>query len=163
MTKTNLMLIGVLLAVSLACGTTNNSAASKSNSMVGSWAISATNGVGGQSVFQVNLISSPCTVSTPVGTFAVAGSSCSIADDNTGQGSISGTGSFFFPPQGVLIGGSSSGQIDGVFVEADQYGDFAVIDGKGTLSNGAISGTWTCNSGTAVCFGLNGTFSGNKQ
>jgi hypothetical protein len=53
MTKTNLMLIGVLLAVSLACGSTNNSAASKSNSMVGSWAISATNGVGGQSVFQV--------------------------------------------------------------------------------------------------------------
>jgi hypothetical protein len=109
-------------------------------------------------------------VSTPVGTFTVQGPSCFIADDNTGQGTISGTGNFFYPPQGLLAGvpynptpSNGSATVDLLFVEADQFGDIAVANGIGTVTNGTIAGTWTCNPDTPICTGLSGTFSGTKQ
>jgi hypothetical protein len=100
----------------------------------------------------------------------VEGPNCFIADDNTGQGSISGTGQFFYPPQGVLVGSStnpipsdSTAAINLLFVEADRYGDVAVFDGNGSVSNGAITGTWACDPGTPVCTGVGGTFSGSQN
>jgi hypothetical protein len=100
----------------------------------------------------------------------VQGPACFIADNNTGQGSITGTGQFIYPPQGVLVGSSASAvsagtsaTIDLLFVEANQYGDVAVFDGNGTINNGTMTGTWVCNTNSPNCFGLSGTFSGSQN
>lgn len=101
------------------------------------------------------------------GTFTVEGPACFIADNNTGQGSISGTGSFIYPPAAVLIGvaanpATANAPIDLLFAEADQFGDAAVFGGTGTVSNRTITGTWACNPNSPVRFGLSGTFSGTQ-
>jgi hypothetical protein len=163
-----LVLAGMLL---VSCGSNSSNGSQQANSTTniqGTWAITAAESGGSSSVFNVTLVSSPCSVATPIGTFTVQGPSCFIADDNTGQGSISGTGSFFYPPQGVLIGvpanpASSSASIDLLFAEADQFGDAAVFGGTGTVSNGTLTGTWSCNVNSPVCSGLSGTFSGTQQ
>lgn len=139
-------------------------------SIHGTWTIVATE-VGTQnSTFHVTLVSSGCSVATPIGTFTVQGPNCFIADDNTGQGSISGTGSFIYPPQGVLIGiasspvpANTSAPIDLLFAEADQFGDAAVFSGNGTVTNGTMTGTWVCNQNSPVCGGESGTFTGTQQ
>jgi hypothetical protein len=162
----DLLLVGMLLS---SCGS-NSSQQSGSNSTTniqGSWAITAAEAGGSGSVFHVTLVSSPCSVATPIGTFTVQGPTCFIADDNTGQGSISGSGSFIYPPQGVLIGvaanpASANAAIDLLFAEADQYGDAAVFGGTGTVSKGTITGNWSCNPDSPVCSGLSGTFSGTQ-
>jgi hypothetical protein len=162
----HLLLVGMLLS---SCGS-SSSQQSNSNSTTniqGTWAITATE-AGSGSVFNVTLVSSACSVATPIGTFTVQGPACFIADDNTGQGSISGTGNFIYPPAGVLIGLSSNPapantSIDLLFAEADQFGDAAVFGGTGTVSKGTITGTWSCNPNSPVCFGLSGTFSGTQQ
>jgi hypothetical protein len=158
------LLFASLLLVS--CGSGNSQHLTSTN-IPGTWAITAVE-TGSSSVFNVTLISSPCSVPTPIGTFTVQGPACFIADDNTGQGSISGTGSFIYPPQGVLIGVASSpasvgASVDLLFAEADEFGDAAVFGGTGTVSNGTIAGSWSCNLYSPVCAGLSGTFSGTQQ
>jgi hypothetical protein len=164
-----LLSVGTLL---MSCGSNNSSssqqATSTSTSIQGSWTITAAEPGYGSSVFNVTLVSSPCSVATPIGTFTVQGPACFIADDNAGEGSISGTGSFIYPPAGVLIGtpanpASTNASIDLLFAEADEFGDAAVFGGTGTVSKGTITGTWACNPASPVCFGLNGTFSGTQQ
>jgi hypothetical protein len=166
-------LVVILTFVLVACGSGSKSSPSATNintQLSGSWTITATESGSTDSVFSVNLVSSQCSVSTPVGTFTVQGPSCVIADDNTGQGSISGTGQFIYPPQGVLVGATAgsiaanaSAPIDLLFVEANQYGDVAVFNGNGTVTNGSMTGTWVCNVDSPSCSGLNGTFSGNQN
>jgi hypothetical protein len=163
-----LLFVGILL---ISCGSSSSGSQqgnSTSTNIQGTWAITATEPGAAGSVFNVTLVSSPCSVATPIGTFTVQGPACFIADDNTGQGSISGTGSFIYPPAGVLIGvpanpASINASIDLLFAEADQFGDAAVFGGTGTVSNGTITGTWACNPASPVCFGLGGTFSGIRQ
>jgi hypothetical protein len=166
-----------LLIVSISftgCGSSNSNSNSgaeanaATTNIQGSWAITASEAGGSSSVFNVTLVTSPCSVATPIGTFTVQGPSCFIADDNTGQGSISGTGNFFYPPQGVLIGvpanpAPSNASVDLLFAEADQFGDAAVFGGNGTISGGKLTGTWSCNPDSPVCAGLTGTFSGTLQ
>jgi hypothetical protein len=150
-------------------GGSSSTSNSTTTNLIGSWTITATEtGSSSTSVFTVTLVSSPCSVSTPIGTFTVQGPSCAIADDNSGQGSITGTGTFFYPPQGVLIGATASPapngtSIDLLFVEADQVGDAAVFGGVGTISNGTLSGNWACSAGSPICSGLTGAFSGTQQ
>jgi hypothetical protein len=146
----------------------NGSASPASTNIQAKWVITATEVGGSTSTFNVSLVSSTCTVFTPIGTFNVQGPSCFIADDNTGQGSISGTGNFFYAPQGVLIGVSanpapSGASVDLLFAEADQFGDAAVFGGNGTITNGTLTGNWSCNPNSPVCNGLSGTFSGTIQ
>jgi hypothetical protein len=165
---TGLLLASILL---ISCGSSSSKsgqANSPSTNLQGSWAITASEAGASSSVFNVTLVSSPCSVSTPIGTFTVQGPSCFIADDNTGQGAVSGTGSFFYPPQGVLIGVSanpapSNASIDLLFAEANQLGEAAVFGGDGTVSNGVLSGTWSCNPNSPICAGLSGSFSGTLQ
>jgi hypothetical protein len=157
-------------------GSSSGGSSSQSLEISGSWTIN----VAGGNVLTATLVPSPCQVSTPIGTFSVytdasltvLASTCFIADDNTGQGSISGTGEFFYPPQGVLLGVQSdpipangSGPIGGLFVEADNFGDYAVFNANGTVQASAksISGGFACNPGTPVCAGVSGTFSGTHQ
>jgi hypothetical protein len=116
------------------------------------------------------LVSSPCSVVAGDEVFTVQGPTCFIADDNTGQGSISGSGQFLYPPQGVLVGSPSNPipantpeSINLVFVEADEYGDVSVFNGSGSVDNGTMSGTWACSTYSPVCTGLSGTFSGTRN
>lgn len=37
------------------------------------------------------------------------------------------------------------------------------IDGTGTINNGTVSGTWSCDTSTPACSGISGTFTGTQQ
>ena len=165
-----LALIIMLTIFSAACAGSPKGDSASGTQILGAWTITANEVGSNPSMFSVSLVASHCSVATPVGTFTVEGPNCFIADDNTGQGSISGTGQFFYPPQGVLVVSStnpipsdSTAAINLLFVEADRYGDVAVFDGNGSVSNGAITGTWACDPGTPVCTGVGGTFSGSQN
>lgn len=172
-TRFSTLLPILFMACLIGCGSSksnDNGQNGTATSIHGSWTITTTENGETPGTIQTTLISSTCSVSTPVGAFTVQGPNCFIADDNSGQGSISGSGTFFYPPQGVLVGvptspvaADSSVPVDLLFVEADQYGDVAVFNGNGTIINGTMTGTWTCNSASPVCSGLSGTFSGTKQ
>ncbi len=157
-------------------GSSSGSSSSQALEVSGAWTIN----VAGGNTLNVTLVPSPCQVSTPIGTFSVytdssltvLATTCFIADDNTGQGSISGTGQFFYPPVGVLLGVQSdpirangSGPIGGVFVEADSFGDYAIFNANGTAqsSGKSISGSFACNPVSTNCAGISGTFSGTHQ
>jgi hypothetical protein len=141
-------------------------------SMPGTWAVTGNLGSqGGPGTYQVSLVSSPCSVTTPVGMFSVQGPVCFIASNNTGQGSISGTG---LPStskntgQGVLLGVAanpvpSNGTFNLLFVAGDASGNFVEFTGSGTVSNGTMKGTGSCSSSTPLCQDLSGTFSGTFQ
>jgi hypothetical protein len=179
-----LILISMVFAVGC-----NNSAknagggsAASGTSMAGQWSFTATatstgnlgsqctNGVCGPGTYQLTLVSSPCSVTTPVGTFSVQGAVCFIANNNSGQGSISGTG---LPSdvsnigQGVLIGVPSNPVPSGstlnlLFVAANNSG-FVEFTGSGTVGNGTMTGTGSCSASTPACQGVTGTFSGTLQ
>jgi hypothetical protein len=145
----SLLLVFLLLVSSVvlsSCGgggSSSNSSSSTNASLEisGSWTISSSSG-NSQNSMTASLVSSPCQVNTPIGTFSVytdsslttLASTCFIADDNSGQGSISGTsGTFLYPPQGVLLGvqsdpvaANSSEAIGAIFVEADAFGNYAI-------------------------------------
>ena len=156
----------LLLALTIGCG--GSKSGSAKTSIQGNWSVTTTDNTDGlHSVLQTTLVSSACTVSTPIGTFTVQGPTCFIADNNTGQGSVSGTGSLIYPPQGVLVGvpanpAPDNSSLNLLFVEADQFGDAAVFEGKGTVASGTMTGTWSCDSNSPICSGLNGTFSGTQ-
>lgn len=160
------------LVLFTSCGSSSKNNSPTSMSVQGNWTITANDPISGtSSVFQVTLVSSPCTVSSSVGSFAVQGPSCFVADNQTSQGSLSGSGSFLYPPQGVLVGvpsdpipANTSVGVNVLFVEADLLGDLAVFSGTGTESNASLTGTWNCDTSlTFVCTGIGGSFSGNHK
>jgi hypothetical protein len=160
-----LSLIIIFTMFVLACGSSH----SPGTQIPGAWTITANELTSGGSVFSVTLVSSQCSVVAGDEIFTVQGPTCFIADDNTGQGSISGTG-VLYPPQGVLVGSpgnpipaDTSESINLVFVEADEYGDVSVFNANGSVDNGTMSGTWVCSTYSAVCTGLSGTFSGTRN
>jgi hypothetical protein len=103
--------------------------------------------------------------------FSVQGPVCFIANNNTGQGSISGTGllsSSKNTGQGVLIGVAANpvppnGTFNLLFVTGDANGNFVEFTGSGTVSHGTMTGTGSCSSSTPACQGVSGTFSGTFQ
>jgi hypothetical protein len=137
--------------------------------LAGSWSITATNGVNqNSSAFNVNLVSSPCTVDQSGMTFTVSESTCVIADNPAGQGSVTASGDFMYPPQGVLLGASgnpapSNAAVTLLFVEADGQGNIAVFGASGTISGGSVRGSWKCDPKTPVCSSLSGTFDGSQN
>jgi len=154
------------------CGVGNNQQTTPGQSvttnLIGSWSITTTSSTGLNATLTVSLVSSACSVDTPICSFTVTGPACVLADDNTGQGSISGSGNFIYPPQGVLIGtaadpASQNAAINFLFAEADTLGDAAVFQGTGTVGSGTISGNWSCNPQSPICAGESGTFSGTLQ
>ncbi len=165
------LVLSSLMAFAIGCGSSSNASVSP-NQLVGSWSITTTDGVNGTSgTIQATLIAatvgqnSNCVVTAVNGSggtsvFTVQGSSCALADNQTGQGAISGTGYFFYPPVGVLVG-ETGNQLDLIFVEGSGN-SYAVFNATGTMANGAMSGSWTCNLETPICAGLSGTFSGAK-
>ncbi|MCU1250097.1 MAG: hypothetical protein JWQ49_3126 [Edaphobacter sp.] len=174
----------ILLLLTAGCSSTKDpgSASASGTSMVGNWTVSttatSTGNLGSQcsqscgpGSYQLMLIQSPCTVTTPVGTFSVQGPACFIANNNSGQGSISGTGipsSVKSTSQGVLIGVpsdpvSSGATLNLVFVAGNRNGNFVKFTGSGTITNGVMAGTGSCSTSTPICDGVTGTFSGSKQ
>jgi hypothetical protein len=167
------ILILSLIVFAAGCNSANNTG-SGGTSMQGTWTVSGTGNVGSQSVsatYQVALISSPCSVTTPVGTFSVQGPVCFIANNNSGQGSISGTGlpnSSTNNGQGVLVGVASNpvpanAAINLLFVVGDSNGNFLQFTGTATVANDAMKGTGSCSISTPLCQGATGTFSANLQ
>jgi hypothetical protein len=177
-------LIVSFLIIAVGCSSTKNATPTSPSgiSMQGTWTVSAsptsTGSLGSQctggcgpETYQLVLVPSPCTVSTPVGTFSVQGPSCFIANNNSGQGSISGTGvpaSLKNTNQGVLIGVPSNPVPSGstlnlLFVAADRNGNVAEFTGSGTITNATMAGTGSCSPSTPICAGVSGTFSGTQQ
>src|SRR5579864_3765532 len=176
-----LILIWIVFAIG--CNSSKNgSDPSSGTSMQGMWSISATAtsaGTLGQcpqdcgpGTYQVSFVSSPCTVTTPVGMFSVQGPVCFIANNNSGQGSISGTGlstdTTKNTQQGILIGVASNPAATGatfnaIFVAGDKNGNFVEGTASGTVGNGSMKGTGSCSSNTPICQGVSGTFSANHQ
>jgi hypothetical protein len=103
--------------------------------------------------------------------FSVQGPVCFIANNNTGQGSISGSGlpsSSKNTGQGVLIGVAANpvpanGSFNLLFVTGDAGGNFIEFTGTGTVSNGTMTGSGSCSASTPMCQGMSGTFSGTFQ
>jgi hypothetical protein len=166
------VLIMILIVFAAGCNSANNTGSGPGTSMQGAWTV--TGNLGSQSgphTYQMALFPSPCSVTTPVGTFSVQGPICFIANNNTGQGSISGTGlpsSSKNTGQGVLIGVPSNplpanGTFNLLFVAGDTNGNFVEFTGRGTVANGTMTGTGSCSPSTPMCQGMSGTFSGNQQ
>ena len=166
------VLISILLVFAAGCSSTKNAGSGSGTPLPGTWTVTGNLGSqGGSGTYQVSLVSSPCSVTTPVGMFSVQGPVCFIANNNTGQGSISGTGlpgSSRNTGQGVLIGVAanpvpSNGTFNLLFVAGDASGNFVELTGSGTVSNDTMKGTGSCSSSTPLCHGLSGTFSGTLQ
>jgi len=165
------ILILILIVFAAGCGGTKSAGSGATTSLLGMWTV--TGNLGSQSgsrTYQVSLVSSPCSVTTPVGSFSVQGPVCFIANNNTAQGSISGSGlpaSSTNNGQGVLIGVSANpvpgnGTFNLLFVAANNAGVIQ-FTGSGTVNNGTMTGTASCSSSTPVCQGISGTFSGTLQ
>src|SRR5437773_5127050 len=171
------ILILVLIVFAAGCGG-NSAPKPTGTSMQGTWTVTGnlqcTQGCGSgvSNTYQVALVSSPCSVTTPVGTFSVQGPVCFIANNNSGQGSISGTGlstdATKNTQQGILIGVHSNPVAKGaafnlILVAGDNNGNFVEGTASGTVGNGSMTGTGSCSSNTPVCQGVSGTFSANHQ
>ncbi len=169
------ILLVILIIFAAGCSSTNSGGSGPGTPIPGTWTVTGSfssqgtpNPQSESGPYQVNLVASPCSVTTPVGMFSVQGSVCFIANNNTGQGSITGPG--IAPKstgQGLLIGVPSNPLPAGktfnlLFVVGNQSGNFAEFTGSGTVSNGTLTGTGSCSPNTPVCQGATGTFSGTQ-
>jgi hypothetical protein len=175
----------LLMAFAVDCGS-GSSQGGSSTDVSGSWAITTVDSGNSSlnSTLNASLVSSVCYTPTGYPTASgglalallVNGPSCFIADSSTGQGSISGTGDLFYPPQLALIGvpsnpipPNSPSSLQLLFIEAGPNDQYAVFNGSGTITGGTMTGTWSCNANVGVsgelsiCAGMSGTFSGSKQ
>jgi hypothetical protein len=161
----------ILLVFAVGCSS-NNVGSGATTSMPGTWTVTGNlASQGSPATYQVSLVSSSCSVTTPVGMFSVQGPVCFTANNNSGQGSISGSG---LPStskntgQGVLIGVAANpvpanGTFNLLFVAGDARGNFVEFTGSGTVSKGTMTGTGSCSTSTPLCQGMSGTFSGTLQ
>ncbi len=167
------LFILILIVFAAGCSSSKNSGAS-GTSMQGMWTVTgnvSSQQGGGSATYQVALVSSPCSVTSPVGTFTVDGPVCFIANNNSGQGSISGKGllsSAKNTGEGILIGVASNpvpanATINLLFVLGDANGNVVEFTGSGTVTNGTMTGTGSCTTNTPMCQGMSATFSGTEQ
>ena len=167
------LVILILVVFAAGCSSTKNSGGS-GTSMQGMWTVTGnvSSQLGSESgTYQVALVSSPCSVTSPVGTFTVDGPVCFIANNNSRQGSISGKGllsSAKNTGEGILIGVPSNpvpgdATINLLFVLGDANGNVVEFTGSGTVTNGTMTGTGSCSTNTPTCQGMSATFSGTEQ
>jgi hypothetical protein len=162
-----------LMVIIFAAGcSSSKSAGTPPTTIPGTWAVSGNLGsqAPGPYEYQVTFVSSPCSVTSPVGTFSVVGPVCFIANNNSGQGSISGKG--LLPSAnnngvGVLIGVAANpvpanGAFNILGVEGNNSG-FVEFTGTGTITNGTMTGTGSCSPNTPACQGVSAAFSGTLQ
>jgi hypothetical protein len=169
------ILILILTVFAAGCNSATNAGggsgtAPQGTTMQGTWTATGNLGSqGGPATYQVKLVSSSCSVTTPVGTFSVQGPVCFTANNNNGEGSISGgSTSSQSAGQGVLIGVTTNpvptnAAFNLVFVAGAANGNFVEFSGSGTVGDGTLTGTGSCSSATPVCQGVSATFSGTQQ
>jgi hypothetical protein len=169
--KRILILTLTLMVFAAGCNSTKN-AGGPLTSMPGTWAVTGDLGSQGPGpyAYQVTFVSSPCSVTSPVGTFSVEGPVCFVANNNSGQGSISGKGLLSNANNtgvGVLIGvpanpvpANSTFNILGVVANNAGVVEFTCT---GTVTNGTMTGTAACSSNTPMCQGVSASFSGTLQ
>lgn len=172
-TKRVLILILILILVVFATDcNSSKSGTGAGTSMQGMWTVTGNLGtLTGAETYQVSFVSSPCSVVSPVGTFSVQGPVCFIANNNTGQGSISGKGLLSNASntgEGVLIGVAANpvptnGTVNLLFVLGVKGGNFIEFTGSGTVANGTMTGSGSCSTSTPMCQGVSATFSGTLQ
>lgn len=169
--KRILVSILTLVALATSCSSTKNGTG-PGTSMQGTWTVTGNLGTqSGNETYQVAFVSSPCSVVSPVGTFSVQGPVCFIANNNSGQGSISGKGLLSNASntgEGVLIGVAANpvpanGTFNLIFVLGDRSGNFTEFTGSGTVANGTMTGSGSCSPSTPICQGVSGTFTGTLQ
>ena len=165
------ILILILILFAAGCSSSKN-AGGPPTSIPGTWAV--TGNLGSQEPgpysYQVTFVSSPCSVTSPVGAFSVEGPVCFVANNNSGQGSISGKG--LLPSAnntgvGVLIGVPANPVPENATftilgVQANSTG-FVEFTGTGTVANGTMTGTASCSTNTPLCQGVSASFSGTLQ
>lgn len=162
------VLIAILIAFTASCSSSNNTSGGTGTPLPGTWSITGNiSSQSGSHTYQVVLVSSPCSVTSPVGTFSVQGPVCFIANSNSGLGSITGAG-VSATGQGVLVGVSANpvptgGSFNLVFVAGNASGNFVEFTGSGTVTSGALTGTGSCSSSTPMCQGISAAFSGTLQ
>lgn len=169
--KRMLILTLTLIVFAAGCNSTKN-AGGPPTAIPGTWAVTGNLGSQGPGpyAYQVTFVSSPCSVTSPVGTFSVQGPVCFIANNNSGQGSISGKGLLANANntgEGVLIGVSANpvpanGTFNILGVQANNAG-FVEFTGTGTIVNGSMTGTASCSTNTPLCQGMSAAFSGTLQ
>ena len=168
------ILISALIVALLAagCSSSKSSQGGTGTSMLGTWSVTGNLGTqSGTETYQVVLVSSPCSVVSPVGTFSVQGPVCFIANNNSGQGSISGKGLLSNASntgEGVLIGVAANpvaanSTINLLFVLGESNGTFIEFTGSGTVANGTMTGSGSCSTNTPLCQGMSATFTGTTQ
>ena len=158
------ILILILIATATGCNSAKSGLGSDpGTSMLATWNITGNlSSPSASGSYQVTLVSSPCSVTSPVGTFSVQGPVCFTANNNSGQGSISGTGlstSAQNTGEGVLIGVTANpvpanGAFNVLFVLGDKNGNLVEFTGAGTVSNGTVTGTGSCSPSTSLCQGV---------
>jgi len=161
------MLLLVVMAVVAGCssdGATGSGGASTGTTeMSGTWNASGTGActsgcTGVTASYQVKLVSSPCSVTTPLGVFSVQGSVCFIANNNSGSGSIAGSG---IPTSSKVPDNST---VNLVFVSAASGGKFTEFTGTATVVGGKMTGSGVCSSAsTSSCTGTSATFTATHQ
>jgi hypothetical protein len=169
--KRILILTLTLIVFAAGCSSTKNTGG-PTTSIPGTWAFTGNLGSQGPGpyAYQVTFVSSPCSVSSPVGTFSVDGPVCFIANNNSGQGSISGKGLLSNANNtgvGVLIGVPANpvpenATFNILGVQANS-GGFVEFTGTGTIGNGTMTGTASCSPNTPLCQGVSAAFSGTLQ
>jgi len=167
--KRILILTLTLMLFAAGCNSTKSG---PPTSMLGTWAVTGDLGSQGPGpyAYQVTFVSSPCSVTSPVGTFSVEGPVCFVANNNSGQGSITGKGLLSNANNngvGVLIGvpanpvpANSNFNILGVVGNNAGVVEFT---GTGTVVNGTMKGTGSCSSSTPMCQGVSASFTGTLQ
>jgi hypothetical protein len=162
----------ILTLFAAGCSSSKSPASVSGTSMQGTWSVTGNLGSqSGNETYQVVLVSSPCSVVSPVGTFSVQGPVCFVANNNSGQGSISGKGLLSNASntgEGVLIGVPANpvpanSTINLLFVLGESNGTFVEFTGSGTVANGTMSGTGSCSANTSLCQGTTATFTGTLQ
>jgi hypothetical protein len=170
------VLLCVLLVLAVLTAGCSSSKGTSTTPVVGNWTINGVLqcgqacGSGVDATYQVTFVSSPCSVTTPVGTFSVQGTACFIANNNSGQGSIAGKGLLTGSNNngvGVLIGTSASPVPDGstvnlLFVIAPNS-SVSEFTGTATVTKGTMQGSGACSATTPTCQGITATFTGSVQ
>jgi hypothetical protein len=172
----------LLMPVVFALGCTSSAPSTSSTTPVpttelsGTWNVTGTGKTSTSSAtgtFQVKLVSSPCTVATPVGTFTASGSTCFIANNNSGLGAITGASVSSANKnlgQGILIGVAAdpvpdNATINMVFVSAYNGGKtFQEFTGTASIVSGKMTGSGSCSTAsTALCTGATASFTASHQ
>jgi hypothetical protein len=157
--------------------------------VTGQWTVAATVG-GSTSTIQANIVSVPCSsidslAYTPMSGPSTVSSwalSCSLADNFTSSGSITGTaGNFYDPPQVLVVATGTSGSSTNPTTAMNFWllecsgtsrGCYAnqpevIFSGQGFMAtpSTSLSGTWECNGsqGSTPCYGQSGTLIATQQ